>query len=409
MSPVPDADSNRFDLIVVGGGMVGAALACAAGLQGMRVALVEGRPPQRSWPAGEVDLRVSALSRSSQRLLQRLGAWARMEELGVSVYREMRVWDAGGTGSVHFDAADVGEPDLGHIVENRVTQLALWEQLEALEPVTLFCPGRLAEFALHPDSAEVHLEDGTRLASALLVGADGRDSVVRARVGIATQGWAYDQKAVVANVRPEQWHRETAWQRFLPTGPVAFLPLTDGRCSIVWSAAEPLARELMALDEPAFCEALGEAFELRLGRILEAGPRAAVPLRLEHAERYVLGRLALIGDAAHAVHPLAGQGVNLGFLDAAALAAVLEEARGGGRDLGSLAVLRRFERWRRGDNLGMLAAMDGFKRLFSNRNPVLGLARNLGLDLADRLEPVKGFFLARALGLAGDLPPLARA
>lgn len=405
----PGAESaDRFDLVVVGGGMVGAALGCAVALEGLRVALVEGRPPQRTWPVGEVDLRVSALSRASQRILGRLGAWDRMAALGASPYREMRVWEAHGSAGIHFDSAQLGEPDLGHIVENRVTQLALWERLEALEGLTLCCPDRLARLTLGVDAVEVSLASGAVLRAALVVGADGRDSRVRAEAGIGTQGWAYDQLAIVANVRTERWHQETAWQRFLPTGPLAFLPLLDGRCSIVWSADDPRARELMALDEGAFGVALGEAFEHRLGAILAVGPRAAVPLRVEQASRYVLPRLALIGDAAHAVHPLAGQGVNLGLLDAAALAEELRAARAAGRDLGALRVLRRYERARWGDNLAMLAAMDGLKRLFGTTLPPLAWVRGLGLGLTDRLSPLKALCMRQALGLSGDLPPLAR-
>jgi 2-octaprenylphenol hydroxylase len=400
--------AGRYDLIIVGGGMVGAALGCAAAAQGLSLALVEGRPPQRTWPKAEVDLRVSALSRASQRILRRLGAWERMEGLGISPYREMRVWDAGGGGSIHFDSAEVGEPDLGHIVENRVTQLALWERLEAAEGVRLWCPARLGAVSLADDAVEVRLAGGEVLQGRLLVGADGRDSAVRAQAGIATRGWAYDQQAIVARVRPERWHAETAWQRFLPTGPLAFLPLADGCCSIVWSAEARRAQELMALDDAGFGRSLGEAFEHRLGDIVEVGRRAAIPLRLEQAERYVMPRLALIGDAAHAIHPLAGQGVNLGFLDAAALAGEIAAARARGRDIGSLGTLRRYERARWGENLAMLAAMDGFKRLFSNQLLPLEVGRNLGLEISDRLPGLKRLYIRRALGLSGELPPLAR-
>jgi 2-octaprenylphenol hydroxylase len=212
----------------------------------------------------------------------------------------------------------------------------------------------------------------------------------------------------VANVRPEQWHEETAWQRFLPTGPLALLPLADGRCSIVWSVTEDRAQELVAMDETRFSEALTDASEGRLGRIRVDGPRAAVPLRLQHAERYVEPGLALIGDAAHAIHPLAGQGVNLGFLDAAELVAALDLALGHRRDIASTWTLRRYERARRGDNMAMLLAMDAFKRTFGSRLPPVVAARSLGLALTDRLRPLKGLFMERALGLGEGLPPLAR-
>ncbi|WP_133513093.1 UbiH/UbiF/VisC/COQ6 family ubiquinone biosynthesis hydroxylase [Candidatus Thiosymbion oneisti] len=398
----------RFDILVVGGGMVGAALACACVGKGWRIALVEAQAPQRSWPSGEVDLRVSALNRASQRILERLGVWDRITRLGASPYREMHVWDAVGGGSIHFDSAELGEPDLGHIVENRVTQLALWERLERSEEVTLLCPSAVGAIELTTDAALLDLKDGRRISARLLVGADGRDSRVRSRAGIASRGWLYDQQAIVANVQIREWHRETAWQRFLPTGPLAFLPLRDGRCAIVWSATEFRAQELLGLEEAGFRSELEAAIEGRLGPIGDIGPRAAFGLQLQHAEHYVKPRLALIGDAAHAVHPLAGQGVNLGLLDAAALTAALDEARDRRRDIGGLWALRRYERARRGDNLLMLAAMDGFKRMFSNAVPPLAVLRSMGLSLVDRLVPIKHLFMQHALGAGGDLPPLAR-
>jgi 2-octaprenylphenol hydroxylase len=398
----------QFDIAVVGGGMVGAAFACACLGKGWRIALLETREPQRSWPAGEVDLRVSAINRASQRILEQLGAWDRILQLGASPYREMHVWDATGGGSIHFDSAELGEPDLGHIVENRVTQLALWERLEEAGEAVLLCPAVVEDIELTTDLALLDLEDGRRIAARLLVGADGRGSRVRGRAGIATRGWLYDQRAIVANVRTGEWHQETAWQRFLPTGPLAFLPLSDGRCSIVWSATGSRAQELLALHEDAFGCELFDAIEGRLGAIGEIGPRAAFGLQLQHAQEYVRPHLALIGDAAHSVHPLAGQGANLGFLDAAALAAALEESLERRRDIGGLWTLRRYERARRGDNMLMLMAMDGFKRLFSNEAVPLSAARSAGLAMVDRLAPIKRLFMRHALGVGEGLPPLAK-
>ncbi|WP_295543647.1 UbiH/UbiF/VisC/COQ6 family ubiquinone biosynthesis hydroxylase [uncultured Thiohalocapsa sp.] len=402
-------DTRDFDIIILGGGMVGAALACACRGRGWRIAVLDGAAPARDWPAGEVDLRVSALSRASQRILQRLGAWPRMVEMGVSVYREMHVWDAVGGAAIHFDSADLGEPDLGHIVENRVTRLALWELLEAAEDVTLFCPAQVEVLSIGEAGARAVLADGRVLPARLVVGADGRDSLVRTVLGIATGGWGYDQRAIVCNVEPAHWHRETAWQRFLPTGPLAFLPLADGRCSIVWSADEDRAEALLGLDDAAFISELEQAFQSRLGPILSVGPRAAFPLQMQYAKSYVRPRAALVGDAAHAIHPLAGQGVNLGLLDVAALSDALAHAHSHQRDIGGLATLRRYERARRGDNLLMLTAMDAFKRTFGNRIPPLVAARNLGLFAADRLGPLKKAFMRQALGLGDELPPLARA
>ena len=389
--------------------MVGGAVACALGLQGFAVALIEPRAPQRSWPEGQTDLRVSALSRASQRILQNLGAWSRMVELGVSPYRDMRVWDATGGGSIHFSSAEIGEPDLGHIVENRVTRLALWELLEGLEKVRILCPASVQALRCERRRVGLSLADGAQVEAGLVVGADGSTSAIRSLADIATRGWAYDQHAVVANVRTERSHRETARQRFMPSGPLAFLPLRDDRCSIVWSTSPRHAAELLALDEPAFCAALTQASGGILGAVLETGPRAGFPLTLRHAERYVRPGVALVGDAAHVVHPLAGQGVNIGLLDAATLAQVLVEGRPSGREPGSLAVLRRYERARKGGNLGVLALMDTFKRLFGSDLGGVRLVRNLGLDLTDRLTPLKRMLVRHAMGTSGELPALARA
>jgi 2-octaprenylphenol hydroxylase len=407
-SAAPKDVPGTFDLLVVGGGMVGAAFALGCSGKGLSIALVEARPPRRDWPRGEVDLRVSALSRASQRVLERLGAWGRIADLGASPYRCMHVWDGVGGASVTFDSADLGEPDLGHIVENRAIQLALWECLERAPDLSLITPASIADLERGSETSKVVLAQGRILETRLLVAADGRDSLIRELAGIRTQGWDYDQQAIVANVRPDQWHEETAWQRFLATGPLALLPLADGRCSIVWSVTEGRAQELLAMDDLGFSESLTDASERRLGRIQVDGPRAAVSLRLQHAERYVEPGLALIGDAAHAIHPLAGQGVNLGFLDAAELVAALDLALVRRRDIASSWTLRRYERARRGDNMAMLLAMDGFKRAFGSRLPPVVLARSLGFALTERLRPLKGVFMERAMGLNAGLPPLAR-
>ena len=256
----------------------------------------------------------------------------------------------------------------------------------------------------------MRLNDGREFTTRLLVGADGAQSKVRQLAGIDTGGWKYDQKAVVANVRTAEPHQETAWQRFLPTGPLAFLPLHDGRCSIVWSTTPEQADALLALDEYAFRPRRWRKHSnCGWARSFEVGPRGAFPLRLQHAHAYVKAGIALIGDAAHVVHPLAGQGVNLGLLDAATLAEVIADAIADYRDFASLKALRRYERWRKGDNLLMLGVMDGLKRLFGISLPPVPLLRNIGLNLTDAAGPLKNMIIRRAMGLVGDLPRLARA
>ncbi len=401
-------DVLKCEVAIAGGGMVGCALACGLAQRGFQVALVELQAPQVEWPADEVDLRVSALTRASQRILENLQAWERMAALRVSPYRGMEVWDATGSGRIRFDAADIGEPDLGHIVENRVTRLALWERLQQSNGVQLICPGQVAALELDQEAPRLVLEDGRSLLAGLIVGAEGAHSPLREMAGISSSGWAYDQHAIVATIWPEQHHAEVARQRFMPTGPLAFLPIDDGRCSIVWSTSLVEAKRLMALDDDLFCAELTEASEQMLGRILRVGPRGAFPLRLRNADHYIKPGLALVGDAAHGIHPLAGQGVNLGFLDAATLVDVLVEARGRGHRAGELKTLRRYERARRSADMEMLALMDLFKRLFSNDNPPLSMLRNLGLRLTNAVPPVKNLLARRALGLDGELPSLAR-
>lgn len=400
--------ATQYDLVIVGGGMVGACLACALGDSPFRIAIVEGRHPQDVRYEGEADPRVSAITRASQRIFSSLGAWQGMVDRRVSPFREMRVWDAAGPGAIHFDSADIAEDTLGYIVENRVIQAALWERMRGFDNIEPICGATVSTLAFGTDAVRVGLSDGGTINAKLVVAADGADSRVRSLAGIEAYGWSYDQKAVVATVKTELPHRETAWQRFLPDGPLAFLPLKAGSCSIVWSTAPEHADQLIRLDEADFLAQLHYAFGNVLGRMLHAGPRLALPLRLQHATDYVKPRLALVGDAAHTIHPLAGQGVNLGVLDAATLAEVLLDAGAAKRDIGACHVLRRYERWRKGDNLLMMAAMDGFKRVFGSRIPPIQWARNLGLGLTDALPAAKRFIMRRAMGLEGDLPRIAR-
>jgi len=398
---------NSYDVVIIGGGMVGSTLACALADSSLKVAVVEKQPADSSWSSESVDIRVSAISRASQRIFEALGAWPAMVERRVSPYSDMAVWDASGSGSIHFEAAEIGEPYLGHIIENRVVQLALWERLEQIDNVTRLFPVGLESLQVDGEGVALRLEDGSECRAKLVVGADGANSRVLQFSGSSEGGWLYDQHAVVGTVRTEQSHGNTAWQRFLPEGPLAFLPIADGRSSIVWSCRPDHAEAVAAMSEVDFCAALGEAFDHRLGEITAVEGRGVYPLRLRHVDHYVQPRIALVGDAAHSIHPLAGQGVNIGLLDAASLAEVLLAGSDAGRDIGELALLRRYERWRKGSNLMMMGAMDAFKRTFGTQLAPVRWARNIGLSLTDSVPMVKNGIVRHAMGLEGDLPRLA--
>lgn len=391
---------QEFDLLIVGAGVVGAALATALCDSGLRIAVLDAREPPRFDPDAEWDLRVFALSPASKRFLGACGAWQGIPSERICAYTAMHVWDASGRGHIHFDCAEIGETVLGHIVEGRVLQQALWRQLQQAENVTAIYPAEPE--ALHFDAeqqATLTLKGGRRLQARLVVAADGADSALRKLADIPTVAAAYGQRAIVAHLHTQKPHGNVARQRFLPTGPIALLPLADGRVSIVWSLDEARAEEVLALDDERFCAAVTEASAKVLGKGTAITRRAAFPLRRLRVREYVRARLALIGDAAHAVHPLAGQGMNLGLRDAAVLSAVIQDACARERDIGDLAVLRRYERARKGDNLAMIMALDGFKRLFGNEIPPITLLRNAGLSAVNRFTPLKSAFMRHAMGL----------
>ena len=399
---------EKYDVIIVGGGMVGAAFACALADTPLRVALIEGNAPDLQWPKPHYDLRTSALSRASQRILESLQVWPIITSMRASSYTDMHVWDSSGKGVIHFDCADIGEPSLGHIVENGVIQAALYKRLQTIDNVNLLCPATPQGLIKNLSGYTLKLDQGQTLQADLIVAADGARSWVRQTAGIEVQIQDYEQTAVVTNVKTAKHHQYTAWQVFLPTGPLAFLPLPEGYSSIVWSTSAEHAAELLAMNDEEFKTALAAAFNGTLGDIIESGERGAFPLRSSHAKQYVKPGLALIGDAAHTIHPLAGQGVNLGFADAACLAEVLLDAWDQGKPIGAYNVLRRYERWRKGDNLSMLTAMSTFKAVFGSRSPLIRLGRNVGVNLTDRITPAKNFFIRYAMGLVGDLPKLAK-
>ena len=379
----------RLDVAVAGGGVVGAACALALARAGLDVALVEARPVPR-WLAEQPDLRVYALAPGNAALLDALGVWPQVVRARAQPYRKMRVWDAGGGDELAFDAATLARDELGWIVENGLLVDRLWAALVAAG-VQVHCPARVQGMEQDEAGVRLQLDDGTRLEARVAVAADGGASELRRLAGLDVDAHDYGQRGVVAFSETADPHQETAWQRFLPTGPLALLPFTQGRSSIVWTLPEAEAARVLALDDAAFAVALTDASAARLGRAVPVSARAAFPLRRQLVRQQVASRVLVLGDAAHVVHPLAGQGVNLGLRDVAALRAEVESAQTRRVDWASAHRLQRWARRRRSDNTVSAYAFEGINRLFSNADPLAVLARG----------PL--------LGLAGKLPPLTRA
>ena len=433
---------GRFDLVVVGGGLVGASLVCALAGQGLRMALVEAQPLKVADLPGYDD-RGIALAAGSQRIFAGMGLWPALAGAATPI-RRIHVSDRGRFGFVRLDAADEGVPALGYVALARELGAALLGRLGGLAEVTLFSPARVADFAADGAGARLTLatEGGARqtLEARLVVAADGTRSALRDRLGIATTERDYGQSAVIANVSPQLAHEGVAYERFTDTGPLALLPMSEGRCALVWTVPADRVEAVMALDDAGFLAGLQARFGQRLGRLervgrrsyyrLSAGGRAqfeaatariyfdrgsdrdgrwsAYPLRLVRAKDALGPRLALIGNAAHTLHPIAGQGFNLGLRDVAALAEVLVEARRAGEDPGAPEVLARYARWRRADQRRVVAFTDGLNRLFASPLPPLACARDLGMLALDLLPPAKRGFGRLAMGRAGRLPRLAR-
>jgi 2-octaprenyl-3-methyl-6-methoxy-1,4-benzoquinol hydroxylase/2-octaprenylphenol hydroxylase len=386
--------------------MVGGAVASLLGRCGFSVVLVEAHVPRRFDPAGDVGLRVSAISPGTANILEQAGAWQAIERGRCCPYRRMHVEDEHGPAGLDFEAPVFGMERLGSIVENDLVQAALWGTLESNVLVDVLCPEELRFIDVQAGVVALGLHSGNRLEATLLIGADGAASKVRGAIGIRQDIWEYNQQGVVAVVRKEQENPGIAWQRFMQGGPLAFLPLRDGRSSIVWTRPVPEARELLALPEEEFITRLDAASQGFLGEVKAVGPRAAFPLTMRLSERYVSDRVVLLGDAAHVVHPLAGQGVNLGIADAAALVELLVEARVRGRDLADRDTMKRFERWRRSESEVMAAGIHGLRALFMPA--ALAGVRGLGLRLVAGNWPLREAFLRRAAGQGRNAPRLAR-
>lgn len=382
-----------MDAVVVGAGLVGAAAALALGDAGLEVTVIEAAapPPARA----EWDSRIYAISPGSRRLLHSIGAWQQLDAGRIEPVLGMEVHGDRPGARIDFDALASGVPALAYIAEGGALARALWRQLEASDHVKLRVGSRPQSLTIDASAATLQLDDGSVLRAPLVVGADGAESWVREAAGIDVRTRGYAQRAVVANFRTSLGHRGIARQWFRPDGVLALLPLPDGQVSMVWSAEEAHAETLTAMDAATLAQAVGDASAGSVGELEVVTPAAAFPLRLRVASSFVRPRLALVGDAAHNLHPLAGQGVNLGFRDVRALAATLS-ARGPERDVGVLPLLRRYERSRREDVAAMVAATDGLQRLFSSRLPGIAALRNAGLSLADRLPGLKSLLAQQA-------------
>lgn len=388
---------GQMDAVIVGGGVVGAACALALADAGLQVTLVEGREPAR-WSAADPDLRVYAFAPDNAALLESLGVWRAIRDARVQPYRRMCVWDAAGGGDLVFDADTLGHAQLGWILENALLVDRLWAALPAAG-VRLHCPARVRDVEQDETGVRLTLEDGTRLDARLAIAADGADSSLRQAAGVVVSQHDYAQRGVVAYIQTERPHEDTAWQRFLPGGPLALLPFTEGRSSIVWTLPDAEATRVLALDDDAFARELTLASAARLGQARPVSARAAFPLRRQLAQQYVSGRILLIGDAAHVVHPLAGQGVNLGLRDVAGLRTLIRDAQSRRVDWSAPHRLARWARQRRSESTAAAYAFDGINRLFSNDEMHLTLVRGPLLGLAGRLPPLANLFWRRASGL----------
>ncbi len=404
---MPNADpSSRTELIIVGGGLVGLTLAIACAEGGIEVAVIDREAPE-AMLAEPFDGRTTAIAYGSQQVLGGIGLWP-MVAADAQPILEIRVADGGSPFFLHYDHRDLGDRPLGYIVENRVLRRALIERARSLPRLAHLAPMSVVEVERTALGVLARLADGRTLRGELVAACDGRASPLRQKAGIDTVSWDYPQIGIVCTVRHEAPHRGIAVEHFLPAGPFAILPMTGNRSSIVWTERADLAPRLMALDDRAFAIELQRRFGDFLGAIAVEGPRWSYPLSLMHAERYTARRLALVGDAAHVIHPIAGQGLNLGIRDIAALAELIVDTRRLGLDIADAQALARYERWRRFDNLTLAAVTDGLNRLFSNAVPPVKLARDLGLMAVDRLPPLKRVLMRHAMGVIGELPRLVR-
>lgn len=399
-----------FDVVIVGGGLVGRTLALAlAQTTDLSVAILEANAISvEDTITKKYQPRVSAINLASQRLFKRLGIWKAIENIRISPLKQIDVWDAVTKKNIHFDAQMIAEPVLGHIIENEVILMALKQKLAQYSHVKWFAPVKLKSYQLTNDS--VTISTTTHVINAkLAVAADGAASWLRTQVGISTKEYDYEQRAIVCMVKTQRSHEKVARQVFLPEGPLAFLPLAQpDLSSIVWSQPVEMANRLQQMTEEEFKSKLNAVFENRLGNIIEVGQRYAFPLKRLNAQQYIAKRSALVGDAAHTVHPLAGQGVNIGLMDAASLAELLAQACRNQQDIANDLLLKRYQRWRKNANFPLLYGIDGIKNIFAMKTPLVKTTRAWGMQLSNRFNFIKNIIMKEAIGDRLDLPQLAK-
>lgn len=401
---MPD-QALRVDVVIVGAGMVGLTIANLLIKQGKSIAIIDRSEPPDFDSKQHFDARVTAVSPGSKAIFEHINAWMLMQDKRITPFNSMYVWDEASDANIKFNASDLSQSNLGYIVENVVIQSSLYEVLQKQTNIHWQIPTVVSDVITHGQYIEITLDNKQVLKAKLLLGADGHRSCVRNFVEISYSEKSYQQHGIVARVQTEHPHQNTAWQRFLSIGPLAFLPLSNGECSIVWSVSDEYAEELMNVSEDEFTQALTYASDHQLGNVALRSKCASFPLVSGQAEVMVQPRIALVGDAAHALHPLAGQGANLGFTDAAVLADVLANTD---RDIGSYKILRRYERARVGETQIMQRAMDTFVAAFGSTSTPVIRARNVALNTADRIQPIKKFFMKHAMGLNKDRPVFAR-
>ncbi len=407
MSQRSKSGESKTDVIIVGAGLIGTTLACGLAAHGIDVVMIDKADP-KDGIAPTFDGRASAIAQASRIALEGIGLWPLVAEKTEPI-REIRVSDGPSLFFLHYDHAEIGDEPLGHMAENRDLRQGLLTLAHKTRGIEIWAPGEIVDMERTDTGARIVLADGRVARAPLIAACDGRNSLMRSKAGIEATGWTYDQHAIVATIEHVRPHRSIAHERFLSSGPFAILPLKGGhRSSLVWTEKKALADSFMSLDDAPFLNEIAERVGGFLGDLSLVGPRFSHPLGLQVADRYTDTRMVLLGDAAHGIHPIAGQGLNLGLRDVAALIDVVVDAKRHGLDLSHPAGLERYQRWRRADNLLMAGMTDVLNRLFSNDVPAVRLARDLGLAVVNRLPPLKRTFMRHAMGQVGDLPKLMR-